>query len=276
MSEQSHLTEASRALRLGVSWAVIELKLFFRVPAQVFFTFTLPVLLLFIFAAIFSGDIEAGPGRSLSFVQYFLPGIIASGVMSATFANLAMSIAVQQHEGLLKRLAGTPFPRSAFFIGKGIEAIVVTVIQTGVMLAIAVVVYDADLPDGPARWLAFLVVLILGAATGATLGIAYTRLVPNANAAPAVVQPPFLVLQFISGVFVRYNQVPGWLRTVASVFPLRWMSEGLRYAFLPDEFGKFEYGDSWGWQWPLAVLSAWLVVGFLLALVFFRWDREGS
>ena len=109
-----------------------------------------------------------------------------------------------------------------------------------------------------------------------THGIAYTRLVPNANAAPAVVQPPFLVLQFISGVFVRYNEVPGWLRTVASVFPLRWMSEGLRYAFLPDEFGKFEYGDSWGWQWPLAVLSAWLVVGFLLALVFFRWDREGS
>jgi ABC-2 type transport system permease protein len=265
-----------RTWRLGLSWSVIELKLFFRVPAQVFFTFTLPILFLFIFAAIFSGDVDAGPGRSVSFVQYFLPGIIASGVMSATFANLAMSIAVQQHEGLLKRLAGTPFPRNAYFIGKCGEAVVVTVIQTALMLAIAVLVYGAHLPDGLARWATFVVVLIVAAATGATLGIAYTRLIPNASAAPAVVQPPFLILQFISGVFVRYNQVPAWLRDIASLFPLRWMSEGFRYAFLPDWFGQFEYGDSWGWQWPIAVLSGWLLLAFALAIVFFRWDREAS
>ena len=53
------------------------------------------------------------------------------------------------------------------------------------------------------------------------------------------------------------------------------MAEGFRYAFLPDWFGEYEYDDgTWGWQWPIAVLACWLVVAFVLALVFFRWDRE--
>ena len=263
-------------LRLGLSWTRVELRLLWRIPAQVFFTFALPVLFLVIFGAVFSGDIEAGPGRSVSFVQYFLPGIIAAGVMSTTFTNLASSIAVQQHTGLLKRLGGTPFPRGAFFIGKVLMAVIVTVAQTALMLVIAVLAYGAELPADAGRWLAFFVVLLVGAATGAALGIAYTRVIPNANSAPAIIQPPFLVLQFISGVFFRHSELPSWLQAVAAVFPLRWMSQGFRYAFLPDGFGKFEYGSTWGWQWPLGILAIWLVVATMLAFWLFRWDRSSG
>ena len=263
-------------LRLGLSWTRIELLLFWRIPAQVFFTFALPVLFLVIFAAVFSGDIDAGPGRSVSFVQYFLPGIIGAGVMSSTFSNLASSISVQQHTGLLKRLGGTPFPRGAFFIGKILQAVIVTVVQTALMLVIAVLAYGAELPADFARWVAFIAVLLLAAASGAALGIAYTRAIPNANAAAAIIQPPFLVLQFISGVFFRHSELPGWMQAVAAVFPLRWMSEGFRYAFLPDWFGEIEYGSTWGWQWPLGVLALWLVVATVLAFWLFRWDRSSG
>lgn len=263
-------------VRLGLYWARVELRLFWRIPAQVFFTFALPVLFLVIFAAVFSGDIDAGPGRSVSFVQYFLPGIIGAGVMSSTFSNLASSISVQQHTGLLKRLGGTPFPRGAYFIGKVLEAVIVTVIQTVLMLVIAVLAYGAELPADAGRWGAFVAVLLLAASSGAALGIAYTRAIPSANAAPAIIQPPFLILQFISGVFFRHSEVPGWLQAVAAVFPLRWMSEGLRYAFLPDWFGEFEYGSTWGWQWPIGVLAIWLVVAALLAFWLFRWDRSSG
>ncbi|MEP6872327.1 MAG: ABC transporter permease [Anaerolineaceae bacterium] len=262
--------------RLGLYWARVELRLFWRIPAQVFFTFALPVLFLVIFAAVFSGDIDAGPGRSVSFVQYFLPGIIGAGVMSSTFGNLASSISVQQHTGLLKRLGGTPFPRGAYFMGKVLEAVVVAVLQTVLMLVIAVLAYGAELPADASRWATFIAVLILASATGAALGIAYTRAIPNANAAAAIIQPPFLVLQFISGVFFRHSEIPGWLRAVAAVFPLRWMSEGFRYAFLPDWFGKVEYGSTWGWQWPIAILAIWMLVAAALAFLLFRWDRSSG
>ncbi len=261
-------------VRLGLARTVIEVKQFTRIPAQVFFTFTLPVLFLVIFASVFRGDIDGPPGRSISFVQYFLPGIIASGVVSATFAALAMSISVERGEGLLKRLAGTPLPKASYIFGKLGLAVVVTVVQTAIMLALGVIAFGASFPDGPARWGVFVTVLVLAAAVGSVLGIAYTRVIRNASAAPAIVQPPFLVLQFISGIFFRWNELPGWLQAVATVFPMRWMAEGFRYAFLPDWFGEAEYGAGWGWERPVLVLAGWLVLGVVLALRFFRWDRN--
>ena len=261
-------------LRLGLSRVVIELKQFTRIPEQVFFTFLLPVLFLVIFASVFGGDIDGPPGRSVSFVQYFLPGIIASGVVSSTFASLAISISVEQGDGLLKRLSGTPLPKASYLLGKLGLAIVVTAIQTLIMLALGVVAFGASFPEGVSRWLVFLTVLVISAAVGSALGIAYTRAIRNPSAAAAIVQPPFLVLQFISGIFFPWKDLPGWLQAIASVFPMRWMAQGFRYAFLPDWFGESEYGSAWGWERPVMILAGWLALAVVLALAFFRWDRN--
>lgn len=263
-------------LRLGWSRTVVDLKQFFRIPEQVFFTFLLPVLFLVLFSAVFSGEVDGPPGRTVEFVQYFLPGIVALGVASSTFANLAMSIATEQHEGLLKRLAGTPLPKSAFFAGRVLSSVIITVIQTAVLLGIGVLLFEIELPEGPGRWLLFVYVLAISAALGSALGIAATRMVPNVRAAAPIIQAPFLVLQFISGVFFQWNALPSWLQWIASAFPLRWMAQGFRYAFLPDWFGESEYGSSWGWELPAAVLAVWMVLSVILALVFFRWTREGD
>ncbi|MGE5596572.1 MAG: ABC transporter permease [Hyphomicrobiales bacterium] len=261
-------------LRLSWNRLVVETKIFFRSPEQVFFTFSLPVLLLLLFGAVFSGDIDVDETHSIDFTTYFLPGIIAMGVMSTTFVNLAMSLSVEQKDGLLKRLAGTPLPRSAFFIGRIGSALLVTAIQTALMLAVGRLAFDVGLPATGERWAVFLVLLVLASGVGAVSGIAYTRIIRDARTAAAIVQPPFLVLQFISGVFFRYADVPGWLQAIASVFPLRWIAQGFRYAFLPDRMGEVEYSSTWGWQWPLGITALWLVVSFVLALRFFRWDRQ--
>jgi len=50
------------------------------------------------------------------------------------------------------------------------------------------------------------------------LGIAYTRLIRSSSSAAAIVQPPYLVLQFISGVFLQYSQVPPFLKVIAATF----------------------------------------------------------
>ncbi len=255
---------------------VIELKTFVRNPQQMFFTFSLPVMLLVLFATVFGNEDLGGPPNEtqVKFAQYFLPGIIASGIASTTFMNVASAVSLSQHEGLLKRLSGTPLPRSAFFTGKLVAAAITTVIQTTIMLVIGVAFYDSQLPADAGRWAVFGVMLIGGAATGCLLGLAYTRLIPNANAAPAVIQPPFLILQFISGVYFRYSEIPSGLQAFASIFPLRWIAQGLRYAFLPDWLVEDEYGTTTaGWEWAVAMVLGWLVVSFVLAKLFFRWDR---
>lgn len=261
-------------LSLSIERTVVEFKVFARNPQQMFFTFLLPVLFLIIFSAVFGNEeIEGPPGMTMNFAQYFLPGIIASGIASTTFTNVASAVSVAQHEGLMKRLSGTPLPRTAFFAGKLASAAGITIVQTALMLALAVTAYGCDLPQGLDRWFVFLVILTVGAATGCLLGLAYTRLIPNATSAPAIIQPPFLILQFISGVYFRYREIPDWLQAVASIFPLRWIAQGLRYAFLPDWLGQDEYGSTWGWEWPTAILAGWFVLSFILARLFFKWDR---
>jgi len=261
-------------LALSYARTVVELKQFFRNIESAVFTFLLPVFMLVIFASIFSFEIDGPQGEEpLKFRQYFVAGMIASGIFSTTFSSLALSISIEQHSGMLKRLAGTPLPRVAYFAGKAALATIASVIQTALMLLIGVTLYGLSLPADLPRWGVFLSVLTLGVAGCSLLGIAYTRVIPNARSAPAIVTPVFLALQFISGVFFVFTNLPGPMQAVASVFPLRWMALGLRYAFLPGWFESQEQGGTWNIPLVFGVLSLWLVVGLGAALRLFRWNR---
>lgn len=264
-----------RLARLSFERTRIELKTFFRTPEQVFFTFLLPVLFVVIFSTIFSGAIDGPPGaEQVQFAQYFVPGMIATGVVSATFASLAMTVAGEQHDGLLRRLSGTPLPRSAYFAGKIGLALVTSFLDVVLILGIGVVLYGVNLPTEPEKWLGFAAVFLFGVASCSLLGLAYTRLIRTGSSAPAIVQPPYLILQFISGVFLQYSQVPSGLKAVAAIFPLKWMVQGFRYVFLPEWVAQDDYGGGWQVEQVFLVLAAWFVASALLARIFFRWNRE--
>lgn len=268
------LGSPARWLRLSALRVLVELRMFSRDSSQVFFSFLLPVLFVVIFSTIFNEDIEGPPGvEPVPFPQYFAAGMLAAGIMSTSFASLAMGISIEQHEGQLKRLAGTPLPKSTYFAGKLGLALVTSLLQSAVILGIGVAFYGMSLPTEFARWVTLIWVFLFGVTSCSLLGIAYTRLIPTANSAPAVVQPPYLTLQFISGVFIQYSQVPPFLQGVASLFPLKWMSQGFRYALLPDWVGADEYGGEWHVEQIALALAAWLVVSFVLAMAVFRWNR---
>jgi ABC-2 type transport system permease protein len=263
---------------VALSWArtVVELKQFFRLPDAVFFSFLLPVLFVVIFSSVFDEDIEGPPGvEPVPFPQYFAAGMIAAGIMATSFTSLATSIANEQHNGTLKRLGGTPLPKTAYFAGKVMLALITSGLQTAIILGIGTAFYDMSLPSDPALLGLFGAVFVLGVASCSMMGIAYTWLIRNASAAAAVVQPPYLVLQFISGVFFVYSDVPRFLQVVASLFPLKWMVQGLRQVFLPDWIAVDDYGGSWQTEWVIVVLIGWTVGSVLVAQRTFRWDRSG-
>jgi ABC-2 type transport system permease protein len=150
----------------------------------------------------------------------------------------------------------------------------VAILEVVLILGIGLVFYGVELPADPLKWLVFAAVFVLGVASCSLLGIAYTRLIRTGSSAPAIVQPPYLVLQFISGVFLQYSEVPGGLKVVASLFPLKWMVQGLRYVFLPEWVARDDYGGGWNVEQVLIVLAGWFVLSFVLARYFFRWNRE--
>ncbi|MCA0146173.1 ABC transporter permease [Blastococcus sp. LR1] len=251
--------------------ASVELKEFFRQRESVVFTILLPVLLLVVFGAVLDYELRGG----VAFTQYFIAGIIAAGILGASLQNMAISIATERSDGTLKSLAGTPMPRSAFFVGKVVQVLAVTALIIVVLLLVAVVFYGVDLPSG-SDWLTFLWVTVLGSASCTLLGIALSSLAKNGRSASATVTPFALVLQFISGVFFQFSQIPEWMQTFAAIFPLKWMAQGLRSVFLPDALAAEEPAGSWELGRVALVLGIWCVVGLVLCVRTFSWQDRGS
>jgi ABC-2 type transport system permease protein len=253
--------------------AGVELRTFTREREALVFIFAFPVLLLVIFGAVFGRqDVDGG----VTFAQVFVAGMIAAGLFATSFQNLAISIPIERDSGALKRLAGTPMPRSAYFVGKIALVTVIAVVQQILLLAVGVLFYGLDLPTEASRWLTYAWVCVLGVAACTLLGIAATSIVKNGKTAPAVISPIAIVLQFISGVFFVFAALPTWMQTIASLFPLKWMTQGMRSVFLPDSYQTQEPAGSWEHGRIALVLGIWLVVGLFVAVRTFRWRNKAD
>jgi ABC-2 type transport system permease protein len=270
---RGHAVALPSVASLSFGRAALDLKTFFRRREAVVFTFALPVILLFIFGSVFHGHV---PKTDVSFRQYFTAGIIASGIMSVTFVNLGVSIAMERDDGTLKRLVGTPMPKAAYFAGKALSGLVISVLEVAILLVIGVGLYGLTLPDTAQRWLTFGWVFLLGVASCTMMGIAASSIPRSGRSAAAVLNLPYLVLQFISGVYFPFNSLPKTMQTIAALFPLKWMCQGLRSVFLPDSLLVAEPAHSWELGKVALVLLAWTVGCLILCLRTFRWQRQGE
>ncbi|MGX5681001.1 ABC transporter permease [Schumannella luteola] len=263
-------------LTLGASRVGYEVKTYFRQGDSVFFTFLFPVVMLSIFSVAFSESSFGPPGDEISAAAFYLPGMLAAGILLSGLQNLGVDIAMEKSDGTLKRFAGTPLPVVSYFIGKMGQVLVTGLMQAALLILVASVLFGVELPTDPEKWLTFAWVFLLGVTTSAVLGIAVSGLPRSGKSATAVIIPIALVLQFISGVYLQFSMLPEWLQQVASVFPLKWMAQGMRSVFLPEAFEVLEQGESWNLAGVAIVCGIWLVVGLVLTRLTFRWIRKDS
>ncbi|WNM33970.1 ABC transporter permease [Streptomyces sp. Li-HN-5-11] len=257
---------------LGLHRGALEIKQFFRQRDQVVFTFAFPVVFLFLFASIFHDDVR---GTGITASQLYVPAMMASGIMSTSFQSLGISIAVERDEKVLRRLRGTPMPPASYFLGKIWLVLFTGLLETAILLAVGTTLYGVDLPSDAGRWFDFAWIFVLGLTACALLGIAISSVPRSAKSASSVVVLPFLLLQFVSGVYISVDTIPGWMLDVGAVFPLKWLCQGLRGVFLPDSARVLEQAGSWEFGRTALVLAVWCVAGLALCLLTFRWkDRR--
>lgn len=259
---------------LGLRRGALELRQFFRQRDQAIFTFAFPIVFLFLFASIFSNDVE---GAGITASQLYVPAMIAAGIMSTSFQSLGISIAIERDNKQLRRLRGTPMPPASYFLGKVWLVLVTGLLETVALLAVGVFFYDIELPTGAVDWLTFGWIFVLGLTGCALLGIAISSLPKTGQSASSVVVLPFLVLQFISGVYIAIDTLPDWLLNIGALFPLKWMCQGLRGVFLPETAAVLEQAGGWEYGRIALVLGAWCIGGLVLCLLTFRWKgrRDG-
>ena len=258
------------AIRLGILRGNLEIKQFMRQRESVVFTIFFPLILLAIFGSVFTNQIAPG----VQFSQYFVAGMIASGMINSGFQQLAIMIPMERDSGALKRLRGTPVPASSYFIGKSILVLFSMFIQTILLMAGGIAFFHLTLPSTTSKWFLLIALLILGSANSTALGIAFSAVPKSGRGASAVVSPVVIVMQFFSGVFFIFTQLPHWMQQVAALFPLKWLTQGMREVFLPDSFATQEVAKSWETDRVLLVNFVWLLVGLFLAVRHFKWEAR--
>lgn len=225
-----------------------------------------------------SGNVGAAPDGTggISQATFYLPGMIAAGILLSGVQNLGVDIAMERSDGTLKRLAGSPLPVVSYFLGKMGQVVMTSLAQIAILLLVARFVFGVALPTSLASWGTFAWVYLLGIVTCAILGIALSRLPKSGKSASAVIIPPLLIIQFMSGVYLPFSVLPDWLKIVASIFPLKWLAQGMRSVLLPDSFAALEQGGSFNLGVVALVLMAWLIVGVIVTTLTFRWIRKDS
>jgi ABC-2 type transport system permease protein len=253
--------ERRRDLSLLLWQVVYEQRAFWRNRARGIFTFVFPLMFLVVFGSLYGGRHIASLG-GIAYDQYFVPGILAYGVIATTYVNLAIGTAILRDEGVLKRMQGTPLPRWAYVGARILSAVIVVVAMTALTLGIGAAAYGIQVRASTLP--AAIAVLVLGAAAFTTLGIGVTRFIKNAEAAPVIVNLTVLPLTFISGVWFTTSGIPAWLHHVARVFPIQPLADGLQHAFDPRVTGTgFSPAD-------LRILAVWCLVGIAMMVRFLR------
>lgn len=239
-----------------------DLARFWRNPQSRYFTLLLPIVFLVIFATIFKGTTVVD-GRRIGITTFYVPGIMALGIISATFVNLTQTIVTQRENGEFKRLRGTPLPASYVITSRAAVGVVVAIVMSAFLLALGAIAYGVKVPTTPI--LGLIVSVIVGAAAFACIAFAFSTVVRSEEAAPPAANLAVLPLYFISGVFVPEAQIPHFLRDVASVFPIRHLAHAMLKSFATTHGAGVSGVD-------LAVVAAWGIVAMALAARHFEWS----
>jgi ABC-2 type transport system permease protein len=244
----------------GLAWRQyrLERKMFWRNPSAAFFNFLLPLLFLALFGAIFSSD-QAD-------LDVIVPGIAGMSVLSATFTSLAYQMTFMREQGILKRVRGTPIPGGAYLLGIAGNAVMNTAVQIVLITVAGKLFFGVDWPPSVGELLLF---TALGVICFASLGVAFSHVVPNFESAPAYVNAVFLPVIFISGVFYDADNAPGFLKGVAEALPLKHLIDGLSAAMVSGEGLD-------GVLPAIGVLVVWTTLGVVLAVRGFSWEQRRS
>jgi ABC-2 type transport system permease protein len=231
--------------------------LFWRSREAAFFVFIFPLLLFVLLSSVYTGRYLGRPAS-----WSVLAGIIGYGAANTGFAGLALLLVARREMGFLKRIRSTPIPASVYLAAVLTSMVVVFVIQTIAVLILGKALKNTPFPHAP---FSLLLVILLGAAAFAAMGLGITSLLRSAEGSSAAVNVILLPMAFLSGAFGPTLHYPRVLRAIGDVLPLKY--------FVQLVYAVYLHGHPiWSRPGSIAVLAAWGAAGAAVALRRFRWE----
>jgi ABC-2 type transport system permease protein len=250
------------AVRVGLDRGWTEFKQSIRSPQdQGFYLFMAVAVVGYLFLRRDS-EVE---GTSLLVPSVAMPSILGGLVAFSVIIGPAYALAMEREDGTLLRAKAAPRGIVGYVSGQVLFHSLGLFPSLATILIPSFLLFDDLVHRGAEGWFTVAWVLVLGLLATMPIGIVIGSLVPNVQKVGTWGMLPVMVLTGISGIFYPIQSLWGWVQVVAQIFPMYWIGLGMRSAFLPDSAAALEIGGSWRTLETVAVLSAWAIVGVLVA-----------
>jgi ABC-2 type transport system permease protein len=202
--------------------------------------------------------------KKYRFIEFFVPGIIAMVVMTASLFGAVNVNAELRQKGVLRKLSTTPITRTDWILSNILYQFILAVVSTAVMLLVSYGVFNVSLEIN--AWLPVFVALDVFAFVG--IGMILTRVAKEAESAAAASDAIMFPMMFLSGTFFPVEMMPEFLQKFAKVLPLYYVNEGLRASMVSvDNMAALRYA---------AVIGIFAAVVFVLGIMITTWTEEAS
>jgi ABC-2 type transport system permease protein len=226
-----------------------------RQPAFLGIALVQPIIWLLLFGALFKAVTEIPGFEGTSYIDYLTPGVVVMlAVSSAGWTGMAMIEDI--NAGVMDRMLSTPVWRGALNLGNVVQSVIQVVLQTLVIVLIALAL-GADYANGVGGVLVLVLVAALLAAAFASLSNGLGVLAREREALIGAVTLVLLPLTFLSSALMEKSLAPDWIQTIAKFNPVEWAAEAGRTAAM----GDFDWGlvaGRVGLLAALVVVCAWL------------------
>jgi len=199
--------------------------------------------------------------RKYRFIDFFVPGIIAMTVMTASLFGAVNVNAELRQKGVIKKLSTTPITHTDWILSNVLYQFLLSVISTISILLVSYAVFDVSLQLN--FWLPVFVVLDVFAFVG--IGMILTRVAKEAESAAAAANAIMFPMMFLSGTFFPVEMMPGFLQKFSRILPLYYVNEGLRASMI--------FVDNMIALRCSVIIGAFAAVVFVLGMMTTKWEE---
>ncbi|HYG62414.1 MAG TPA: ABC transporter permease [Thermoanaerobaculia bacterium] len=196
------------------------------------------------------------------YIDFLVPGLLGMNLMGTGIWSLAFSITSARNRRILKRLVATPMRRGDYLLSQILGRLVFLIPEVVVLVGIGALVFGVPL-RGSILLLGF--VCLLAAMSFCGLGLLIASRVRTIEGASGLANFVMLPMWLLSGVFFSSERFPDMIQPLVRALPLTAVNEALR-AIMNEGQGLV------GVLPQLAIVAAWGLVSFVVALKIFRWQ----
>jgi len=160
-----------------------------------------------------------------NYFQFMAPGLMAIVIMMAVMTGIAASVSQERELGTLDGMLSAPTSRLSIILGKSFAQIVRGLLQAGITLLLAVVVFGVSINGSP---LLLVIILILTVFSFIGIGMLISAMASHQQTATTIMMTLTMPMMFLSGAFFPIQQMPQILQWVSRVLPLTYAVDALR------------------------------------------------